>query len=222
MTGALDREHRHRLNELDMVVPDGMPVRWGLNLLYHCQLPDRVYGPNLMLNLCDVAAEKQLPIYLFGTDQSTLDALTANLKTKFPAILIAGSEPSQFRRLSETESQALVQRIRSSGAKMVFVGLGCPRQEIWAYEMGDLLRMPIFAVGAAFAFHAGTLPQAPSWMQRSGLEWLFRLWSEPKRLWKRYVYLNPAFVFLLAMQWFRIRSFDPKDDPKPPKRMLYG
>ncbi len=222
MTGVLDREHRHRLNALDMIVPDGMPVRWGLNLLYRCRLPDRVYGPTLMLKLCESAAQKSLPIYLFGTDDSTLDRLQKNLLDKFPSIQIVGREPSRFRRLTESERKELVDRIRASGASMVFVGLGCPRQEVWAYEMGDDLNLPVFAVGAAFAFHAGTLPQAPSWMQRSGLEWLFRLMSEPKRLWKRYVYLNPAYLVLLGLQWIGLRKINPANDPEPRTRMQYG
>ena len=118
MTGALDDEHRHRLNSLDMVVPDGMPVRWGLNLLHRTGLPDRVYGPNLMLKVCEAAAQHGLPLYFFGTQRDTLDKLIANLRAKFPEIMIAGSEPSQFRKVSEDESSAMVERIRASGAKI--------------------------------------------------------------------------------------------------------
>ena len=222
MTGALDDEHRHRLNSLDMVVPDGMPVRWGLNLLHRTRLPDRVYGPNLMLKVCEAAAQHGLPLYFFGTQRETLDKLIANLRAKFPEIMIAGSEPSQFRKLSEDESSALVERIRASGAKITFVGLGCPRQEIWAYELGDELRMPVFAVGAAFPFHAGTLPQAPTWMQNNGLEWLFRLISEPRRLWKRYVFLNPAYLVLVGLQLLKLRTVDPKSTKVPNKKERFG
>ena len=222
MTGALDNEHRHRLNCLDLVVPDGMPVRWGVNLLHGARLPDRVYGPNLMLKVCEAAAKHGLPLYFFGTQRETLDKLIENLRAKFPDIIIAGSEPSQFRKLSEEESIALTQRIRSSGAKITFVGLGCPRQEIWAYELGDELSMPVFAVGAAFPFHAGTLPQAPGWMQNNGLEWLFRFVSEPKRLWKRYVYLNPAYLTLVGLQLLRLRTVDPTTTKKPTQQERFG
>ena len=222
MTGALDAEHRHRLNSLDLVVPDGMPVRWGVNLLHGAGLPDRVYGPNLMLYVCEAAANNGLPLYFFGTQRETLDKLIENLKSKFPSIVIAGSEPSQFRKLSEEESTALVDRILASGAKITFVGLGCPRQEIWAYELGDALNMPVFAVGAAFPFHAGTLPQAPRWMQNNGLEWLFRFLSEPRRLWKRYVYLNPAYLTLLALQFLKLRTVDPSKTTKPTKTERFG
>ena len=117
---------------------------------------------------------------------------------------------------------ALVQRIRSSGAKITFVGLGCPRQEIWAYELGDELSMPVFAVGAAFPFHAGTLSQAPVWMQNSGLEWLFRFASEPKRLWKRYVYLNPAYLTLVGLQLLKLRTVDPTATKEPKQRERFG
>ncbi len=222
MTGALDREHRHRLNSLDMVVPDGMPVRWGVNLLHGTGLPDRVYGPNLMLKICEAAAEHRLPLYFFGTQRETLDKLIENLRDKFPEIMIAGSEPSQFRKLSEDESKTLVERIRSSGARITFVGLGCPRQEIWAYELGDELSMPVFAVGAAFPFHAGTLPQAPMWMQNNGLEWLFRFASEPRRLWKRYLYLNPAYVTLVGLQLLKLRTVDPTATKKPSQQERFG
>jgi exopolysaccharide biosynthesis WecB/TagA/CpsF family protein len=222
MTGALDSEHRFRLNAIDMIVPDGMPVRWGLNLLYRCALPDRVYGPTLMLKICEAAATAGLPVYFFGTNQQTLDQLALNLKQKFPTLIVAGAEPSRFRQLTPDESKDLSERIKSSGAKITFAGLGCPRQEIWAYEMGDSLQMPVFAVGAAFPFHASTLAQAPSWMQKSGLEWLFRLMSEPKRLWRRYVYLNPAYLFLLGLQCVGLRRVDPTKDSPPKSQMLYG
>lgn len=222
MTGALDNVHRHRLNSFDLVVPDGMPVRWGVNLLHGTGLPDRVYGPNLMLKVCEAASKHGLPLYFFGTQRETLDKLIANLQSKFPEIVVAGSEPSQFRKLSDDESKALVDRIRSSGAKITFVGLGCPRQEVWAYELGDELSMPVFAVGAAFPFHAGTLRQAPLWMQQNGLEWLFRFISEPRRLWKRYVYLNPIYVGLICLQWLKLRTVDPASTHAPTKKERYG
>ncbi|WP_134684438.1 WecB/TagA/CpsF family glycosyltransferase [Brevibacillus migulae] len=197
MTGFMDKVHQRRLNGLDLIVPDGQPVRWGLRLLHNISLPDRVYGPELTLRVAKAAAEEQLPIYLYGSKQETIDLFEDNLKKKFPSIIIAGKEPSKFRRLDEQEKQEVIQRIKDSGAKLVFVGLGCPRQEVWIYEYRDYLPMPLLAVGAAFDFHAGTLPQAPAWMQARGLEWLFRLMQEPKRLWKRYVVLNPLYLFHL-------------------------
>jgi N-acetylglucosaminyldiphosphoundecaprenol N-acetyl-beta-D-mannosaminyltransferase len=200
MTGVLDPEHKFRLNHFDLLVPDGQPVRWVLNWLYGAKLTDRVYGPNLTLKVCAGAALRGMPIYLYGGTTEILAALARSLEERFPEIRIAGAEPSKFRRLRPEEKTELAERIRSSGAAITLVGLGCPRQEAFAYEFRDPLSMPVLAVGAAFPFIAGLLPQAPPWMQRRGLEWLFRLAEEPGRLWKRYLYLNPAYLFLVAMQ----------------------
>lgn len=222
MTGVLDREHRHRLNQLELIVPDGQPVRWGLNLLHGTRLRDRVYGPNLMLRTCEAAAQQGLPIYLFGSTESMLADLKQRLLEKFPGLKIAGSEPSRFRTLTPAERNEIVERIRQSGAAITFVGLGCPRQEVWAYEFKDLLQMPVLAVGAAFAFHAGQLSQAPPLMQRFGLEWFYRLTREPRRLWRRYLYLNPYYLWLLFLQKTRLRKFDLQDTIPPRKEILYG
>ena len=205
MTGFQDPIHLRRLNGLDLVVPDGQPVRWALRWLHGRGLPDRVYGPNLTLFTAKAMAEKGLPIYLYGSQGPVLEKFAANLKAKFPGLRIAGSEPSKFRRLDAAEREAVIGRIKASGAKAVFVGLGCPRQEVWAFEYRASLSMPILAVGAAFDFHAGTLPQAPPGMQRAGLEWLFRLVQEPKRLWRRYLILNPVYLWNIALQRLSLR-----------------
>src|ERR671933_1234980 len=196
MTGVLDNSHRYRLNRLDLVCPDGQPVRWALNLLYKTQLPDRVTGPVLMLQICERAAQEGLPIYLYGSRPEILEALTKNLCAHFPKLIIAGSQPSRFRQVSVEEKQQIVEEIRKSGAALVFAGLGCPRQEVWVYEYSQDLSMPVMAVGAAFDFHAGRISQAPKFMQRWGLEWFYRLMQEPTRLWRRDVFLNPLFISL--------------------------
>lgn len=200
MTGALDPEHRARLNALELVVPDGQPVRWALRWLHGVALADRVRGPTLMLRVCEACARDGLPVLLYGSRESTLDRLAANLKRRFPGLEIAGTMPSAFRQLSEDEQLSIAGAIRGSGARVAFVGLGCPRQEVWAYENRTLISMPAIAVGAAFDFHAGTLPEAPGWMQRAGLEWLYRLAREPQRLWRRYLLLNPLYLFMVAAQ----------------------
>ncbi len=200
MTGVLDAAHKYRLNRFDLLVPDGQPVRWVLNWLYGAALSDRVYGPNLTLKVCERAAAESESIFLYGSTAEILSALQRSLKQRFPGIRIAGSEPSRFRRLTAGEKMALADRIVSSGASITLVGLGCPRQESFAYEFRDALSMPILAVGAAFPFIAGRMAQAPPWMQDRGLEWLFRLCAEPGRLWRRYLYLNPAYLFLVALQ----------------------
>ncbi len=222
MTGVLDREHRHRLNQLELIVPDGQPVRWGLNLLHGTRLRDRVYGPDLMLRTCEAATQQGLPIYLFGSTESMLADLKQRLLARFPGLQIAGLEPSRFRTLTPAERNEIVERILQSGAAITFAGLGCPRQEVWAYEFKDRLRMPVLAVGAAFAFHAGQLSQAPPLMQRYGLEWFYRLTREPGRLWRRYLYLNPYFLWLLFLQKTGLRKFDLQDNCPPQKEMLYG
>ena len=222
MTGVMDDEHRHRLNALELIVPDGQPVRWALNLLYKTKLQDRVYGPHLMLETCRAAAENGVPIFLFGGKQELLDDLSAKLLDKFPALQIAGMRASMFRTVSPEEKQEIVDEINASGAAITLVGLGCPRQEVWAYEFKDSLKMPVLAVGAAFNFHAGQLAQAPPWMQKCGLEWFYRFTKEPRRLWHRYMVLNPYYVSLVAMQSLRLRKFDPATTSEPEAEILYG
>jgi exopolysaccharide biosynthesis WecB/TagA/CpsF family protein len=207
MTGVLDGEQKFRLNCFDLLVPDGQPVRWVLNGLYHTGLSDRVYGPNLTLKVCARAARERLPLYFYGSTPQILEGLRAALKRRFPGIVIAGMEPSVFRPLTQQEKQDLAGRVRRSGASILFVGLGCPRQEVFAYEFRELVPMPVLAVGAAFPFLAGVLPQAPAWMQNAGLEWLFRLASEPRRLWRRYVFLNFAYLALVSLQTLGVWRF---------------
>lgn len=221
MTGALDKEHQHRLNNLDVVLPDGQPVRWALNLLYRAPLRDRCYGPNLTLYLCERAEKEGLPVFFYGATPSILEGMRVNLRKQFPNLVIAGMEPSRFRRLTPQEKVELAERIKDSGAAMAFVGLGCPRQEVFVYEFRDLLPMPALAVGAAFPFIAGEVRQAPRWIQDLGMEWFFRLCMEPRRLWRRYVYLNPAYVTLLTLQALGLRSFDTRG-VTPSSELLYG
>jgi N-acetylglucosaminyldiphosphoundecaprenol N-acetyl-beta-D-mannosaminyltransferase len=222
MTGALDPVHQVRLNHLDLVVPDGQPVRWALRLLHRVRLPDRVYGPTLTQKVCEAAAARGLSVFFYGSRPPVLAALVDKLQARVPGLRLAGTEPSRFRRLSNREQLEIADRIRTSGASIVFVGLGCPRQEICVYELGHLLSMPLIAVGAAFDFHAGVLRQAPRLWQRAGLEWLFRLACEPRRLWRRYLYLNPAYVVLVIAQGLALREFRPPTDIAPPEFLRYG
>ena len=200
MTGFTDRVHRRRLNGLDLVVPDGQPVRWALNWIHRLALADRVRGPELTMRVIEAAAGEGLPVYFYGSEQGTLDRLRENLERAFPELVIAGVEPSKFGRLSREEKSVVIDRIKRSGARLAFVGLGCPRQEVWAYEYRDHLQMPLLAVGAAFSFHAGQLSLAPSWMQKYGLEWLYRLVQEPRRLWRRYLLLGSAYLALVLLE----------------------
>jgi exopolysaccharide biosynthesis WecB/TagA/CpsF family protein len=222
MTGVMDDAHRYRLNNLELVVPDGQPVRWALNWLHGTGLSDRVYGPDLMLKTCQAAADEGIPVLFFGGDQPLLDLLSDSLVKKFPTLRVADTLPSKFRTISLDEKMELINAIAKSGAGITFVGLGCPRQEVWTYEFKDHLRMPVIAVGAAYSFHAGRVSQAPSFLQRIGLEWFYRLLCEPKRLSRRYVLLNPYYLTLLFCQWTGLRTFDPDKTSPPNAEILYG
>lgn len=219
--GARDPELRYRLNRLDLVCPDGQPVRWAQNLLHNVGLTERVYGPGLMLRLLEAARDRGLSVYFYGSTPAVLTRLEANMKRRFDGLCVAGTAPSRFRPLTEPETHSMRERIRSSGAAMVFVGLGCPRQEVFAYEHRDALGVPVIAVGAAFDFHAGTLPQAPAWMGERGLEWLFRWAQEPRRLFDRYTRINARYVGRVALQSLGVRTYEPLGRfPLEPKR--YG
>ena len=222
MTGALDSVHRFRLNSLELVVPDGQPVRWALNRLHGVELRDRVYGPTLMLKTCQRAADEGLPVFLYGTTSELLKRLKSNLMQSYPRLQIVGMQPSRFRCLTESERADVIAKIRGTGAAITFVGLGCPRQETWVYEMKHELSMPLIAVGAAFNFHAGALPQAPEFMQRYGLEWLFRLSNEPKRLWRRYCIYNPLFIGMLITQLMQLYDFNDCPTLEPTQLIRHG
>lgn len=200
MEAVLNKRHRARLNSFDLVTPDGQPVRWALNWLHGSGLPDRVCGPKLMLALCERAANDQIPIYLYGSTPAVLARLTASLQDRFPDLAIAGSSPSQFGMLDTGAQWSVAAHVRSSGAGIVFVGLGCPRQETFCWGMRHQIGLPLIAVGAAFDFHAGLLSSPPEWVQRCGLQWVQRLLEEPRRLWRRYLLLNPVFLSMLGAQ----------------------
>ncbi len=209
MSGALDASHARRLNGLDLVVPDGQPLRWALRWLHGIDLPDRVYGPELMLRTAAALEERGLPVYLYGSRCDVLDDLEQFLASRFPRLKVAGSRPSRFERVSPDDFKALLAAIEASGARCLFLGLGCPRQEVFAFETRNRLNMPVLAVGAAFEFHSGRRPQAPRWMQARGLEWLYRLAEEPSRLWRRYLLLNPLYLAGLAIQRLAPGAFSP-------------
>ena len=201
--GYRNAELKDQINNIDLVVPDGQPVRWAMNGLHDTALKDRVYGPTLMLKVLYAAQLRNLPVFFYGSKQETLDLLRSNLLKQFPDLKIVGMQADRFRESTEEEKQLDRQLISDSGAKIVFVGRGCPRQEKWVAENKDHIPAVLIAVGAAFDFHAGTVKQAPAWMQNVGLEWLFRLIQEPKRLWKRYLVTNSIFLFLFFKAAFK-------------------
>jgi exopolysaccharide biosynthesis WecB/TagA/CpsF family protein len=187
----------------DMITPDGQPVRWALNILHQAALSDRVYGPELTLKVCSLAAAYGVGVYFYGSTPKVSQALQINLAARFPNLHIAGSEAPPFRPLTAEEDAAAVARINRSGAGIVFIGLGCPKQDIFAYEHRHSIKAVQVCVGAAFDFHAGTQKMAPSWMQKRGFEWLFRFSQEPRRLWRRYMVTNSIYLLLLAKAWLR-------------------
>ena len=211
MTGVRDPALGARLNSFDVVTPDGQPVRWALNLLHHEGLDDRVYGPALTTRVLTRCADEGLPVYLYGSTDETLERLVAGLHATMPALKIAGTEASKFRAARPGEDVEIAERIRSSGARLVLVGLGCPRQEVFTHAMRPLLDLPLMAVGAAFDYHAGLLRKPPPWMQARGLEWLWRLGLEPRRLWRRYLLLNPAYLARLSAQKTRLWRAPPPE-----------
>ncbi|HEY9895125.1 MAG TPA: WecB/TagA/CpsF family glycosyltransferase [Candidatus Sericytochromatia bacterium] len=204
MTAYWQRSYQQVINGAVLVTPDGMPLVMGLRLLGVKQ-QQRVYGPDLMLAWCDRAAQAGIPLYLYGGTKATLDTLQQNLVQRFPGLIIAGTHAPPFRPLTLEEERADRDRIHASGASVVFVGLGCPKQEEWMARQQDKLNAVMVGVGAAFSFHSGEVSQAPRWMMAWGLEWLYRLAMEPTRLWQRYLLNNPAFLILFGWQLLRSR-----------------
>ncbi len=185
--------HRQVINGADMATPDGAPVAWMLRRLGFAGQP-RVSGPDLMWALCERCAVNGLPVYFYGSSQDTLDALALRLGQAFPGLRIVGAESPPFRPLADGEDAKAVDRINRSGAGIVFVSLGCPKQEAWMAAHRGRINAVMIGVGAAFDFHAGTVRRAPVWMREHGLEWLHRLLSEPRRLWRRYFVTNSLFI----------------------------
>lgn len=200
MTAVESSVFKTAIEQFDIVAPDGQPVRWALNHFHGAKLSERVYGPDVTLDVCCEASLQNIPVYFYGSMESVLDSLKNNLHKQFPNLIISGMKSPAFGEISDEQLKSDCESIQESGAKILFVGLGCPKQELLTVRMKQYLSMPILAVGAAFDFHAGTLSQAPKWMQDHGLEWLFRLWKEPRRLWKRYVVYNSKFVWAVLKE----------------------
>jgi N-acetylglucosaminyldiphosphoundecaprenol N-acetyl-beta-D-mannosaminyltransferase len=189
-----------------LAVPDGQPLVWALRALGHAQAT-RVYGPDLMADFCARAARAGTPMYLYGgRTPEALTLLETRLGQRFPGLRIVGGFSPPFRELTDEEEQRVIADIDQSGAAVVWVGIGQPKQERWMARMRPRLAAPLLVgVGAAFDFHAGLVSQAPGWMQRNGLEWVYRLSREPRRLWPRYVRYNPRFIAAFAAQYVRNR-----------------
>jgi len=197
-----DEEMREAVLGASLTVPDGQPLKWALNALGH-DLSDRVYGPELMARYFERSAATGVRMYLYGgRNQGALVQLARNLRLRHPGIQIVGGYSPPFRALPADAEPEVAREINHSGADVVWVGIGVPKQEKWMAHMRDKLVSPLLVgVGAAFDFHADLVPQAPNWMQTLGLEWLYRLVQEPRRLWRRYLRYNPRFVFGFLKQY---------------------
>lgn len=185
------------VNSADRVTADGMPLVWLLRWLGVRQA-ERVYGPALTGVVCRRAEQLGIPVGFYGGSPEVLDALVSSLRQRLPRLRVAFAHSPPFRPLTPEEDRRITERIRTSGARILFVGIGCPKQETWMAAHRDALPCAMVGVGAAFDFLAGAKPQAPAWMQGAGLEWLFRLLCEPRRLWRRYLIHNSRFLYQLA------------------------
>lgn len=195
-----DETLRHIHNTAGLVTPDGMPLVWVCRLMGFRHV-DRVYGPDLMLTLCERSAQQGYRHFFYGGAPGVAEKLAARLQSRFPGLNVVGSYSPPFRPLTAEEDEAVVKRINAVAPDICWVGISTPKQERWIQaHVGELGASTLIGVGAAFDFHAGVKKQAPRWMQRSGTEWLFRLLMEPRRLWRRYLTSNPRFLWLILRQ----------------------
>lgn len=203
-------------NDAGMVVTDGMPLVWLARRAGYGAV-ERVYGPDLMLELCALSVERGWRHAFYGATDEVLAKLRSRLEARFTGLQVVDCQAPPFRPLTEEEDRVAVERINASRPDILWVGLGAPKQERWMAGHRDRLDVPVMiGVGAAFDFHAGTKPQAPRWMQRNGLEWLFRLATEPRRLARRYAVHNTRFLWLIAQQHLGLRAFPVIATTKPP------
>jgi N-acetylglucosaminyldiphosphoundecaprenol N-acetyl-beta-D-mannosaminyltransferase len=197
-------------NAAGMVTPDGMPMVWANRFAGNSHV-SRVYGPDLMAEICKLGIQKNHKHFLYGGGDGVAEKLAEKLRENFPGIQIVGTYTPPFRALTDEEDQQIVQKINDSGADIVWVGLSTPKQEHWMSRHLNRIHSPVMiGVGAAFDFHAGLKSQAPRWMRKSGLEWFYRMLTEPRRLWKRYCKNNPLFCWYYLLQWLGIRDFTQK------------
>jgi N-acetylglucosaminyldiphosphoundecaprenol N-acetyl-beta-D-mannosaminyltransferase len=200
VTTTRDPDFRRIVNHADLATPDGAPIAWALRTFGH-EAQERINGPDLMWRYLEQAERLQQIVFFYGSTPATLQKLRDALTARFPRLRIGGMHSPPFRALSEQEDEDEVRMINASGANAVFVGLGCPKQEQWMAAHRGRVHAVMLGVGAAFDYHAGVVRRAPLWWQRHGLEWLYRLVSEPRRLFKRYMVTNTLFIIGFSRQW---------------------
>jgi N-acetylglucosaminyldiphosphoundecaprenol N-acetyl-beta-D-mannosaminyltransferase len=198
---------RRAVNGAGLATPDGMPLVW-LSRRQSEATVSRVYGPDLMLALAQLSVERGYRHFFYGGAPKVAELLADKLQVRLPGFKVAGTISPPFHPLTAEEEARFVQQINQARPDVVWVGLGTPKQDLWMAAQRSHLNAPVLiGVGAAFDFHTGRLPQAPYWMQQAGLEWLFRLWQEPRRLWYRYLIYNPLFIYQIMMQALKLRHY---------------
>jgi bacterial polymer biosynthesis proteins, WecB/TagA/CpsF family len=194
-----DPAYRERVNAADMVIPDGMPLVW-MQKLQGRKDARRTRANDMMIELCSVAEARGWSVGFYGASQKVIDEILSRAKADFPNLKVIYALSPPFRPLTEEEESKINDEISAASPDLLFVGLGCPKQENWMSKNGPELKAVMFGVGASFDFFAGNVKESPQWIGNLGLEWLFRLWQEPKRLWYRYLVLNPRFIFQALLQ----------------------
>jgi N-acetylglucosaminyldiphosphoundecaprenol N-acetyl-beta-D-mannosaminyltransferase len=202
-----DETMRQAVNRAGLAAPDGMPLVWLGKWKSQVQV-SRVYGPDLMLALCKLSTKRGYTHYFYGGASGVPELLAKKLKCRFPGLKVVGTYSPPFHSLTAEEDAHIVEQINQAAPDIVWVGLGTPKQDLWMAAHRKRLNAPVLiGIGAAFDFHTDRIPQAPSWMQHAGLEWLFRLWQEPQRLWYRYLIYNPLFMLLVLLQTIGWRKY---------------
>ena len=208
MEAQSNAELRRALNEAFINAPDGMPMSWVGWLQGHRRM-DRVYGPDFMANLCRLSVARGYRHYLYGGQPGVAQSLKAALEQRFPGLQIVGTYTPPFRSLRQDEQYDLLRDVQNAKPDILWVGLSTPKQECFMAEYVERLHVPLLiGVGAAFDFHTGRIREAPAWIKRAGLQWLHRLLQDPRRLWKRYLFNNPVFLWLIALQLLKLRSHE--------------
>jgi N-acetylglucosaminyldiphosphoundecaprenol N-acetyl-beta-D-mannosaminyltransferase len=194
-----NKEFAEVINNAKITTPDGVPLTWGLKWLYGIR-QERVAGMDLLPDLLRTASQQAIPVFFYGGAEEMLSVILEYVKVHYSGILVAGTYCPPFRQLTPDEEVEVIDSINTSGARLVFVSLGCPKQERWMASMKGRIKATMIGVGAAFSVLSGVQKRAPRWMQKSGLEWLYRLFQEPKRLFKRYLTTNSVFLYLLIKE----------------------
>jgi N-acetylglucosaminyldiphosphoundecaprenol N-acetyl-beta-D-mannosaminyltransferase len=209
--GVMEAQHddsfKKVLTSADLVVPDGMPLVWLGRLRGH-GVKRRVYGPDLLRDFMRQTQGKAYSHFFFGGAPGIPEEVAAKLTVQFPGLRVAGTYSPPFRPLSAEEDESVVQMINHAEPDVLWVGLGCPKQERWMYEHSDRIKVPVIVgVGQAFDLHSGTKRPAPTWMREHGLEWLFRLLQEPRRLWRRYLVYGTEFLWNVSLELLGLKQF---------------